>query len=71
MKVYFGYDNEERQGRLSGPEAACLGDRYVDSTTMKACADRHVVRFRDVLEDEMRPARFGEVEVLSSKTDRR
>ena len=71
VKVYFGYDNKERQGRLSGPEAACLGDRHVDSTTMKACADRHVVRFRDVLEDEVRPARFGEVEVLSFKTDRR
>ena len=37
----------------------------------KACVDRHVVGFRDVLEDEMRPARFGEVEVLSSKIDRR
>ena len=71
MKVYFGYHNKERQGRLSGPEAACLGDRHVDSTTIKACADRHVVRFRDVLEDEVRPARFGEVEVLSSKIDRR
>jgi len=33
--------------------------------------DRPEVGFRDVLEDERRPARFGEVEVLSSKTDGR
>ena len=71
VNVHFGHDNEERKGRLIRPEAACLGDRYVDSTTTKACVDGHLVGFRDVFEDEMRPARFGEVEVLSSKIDGR